>query len=162
MNLIKTIKGLLSSPSPEQYHNSSARSRVMWLEKVQGERVNTFDIDGVIFINKDLGGIYPGPNDAIITGRSFEEAPETYKMLQERGIFNYVFFNDLKFKDKTRRSSGQHKARTLNYLLLKGVNVGVHFEDDPVQVMEIRRGCPRARVVHVYHNLTTLENVRHT
>ena len=56
-----------------------------------------FDCDGVITI-----GLYPGPNGIIITGRSYEEMPETIKMLDKMGIRNPVYFNPLKFSEKTR------------------------------------------------------------
>lgn len=123
--------------------------------------VNSFDIDGVIFISKEIGGVHPGPNDIIITGRSYEEYDETIKMLKERGINNCVYFNPLKFDEKNRQSSGQHKAFTLNILIKNGVNIGVHFEDDEIQAAEIRKLCPNIPVVLLQHDLTNKENVRH-
>lgn len=123
--------------------------------------LNTFDIDGVIFINDTIGGVHPGPYDIIITGRSFEEVPETREMLRSRGIYNRVFFNRCKFDDKTRESSGFHKAETLNRLQKLGYKIGVHFEDDEIQADIIRKNCPDITVVMVVHNLTNKENVRH-
>ena len=32
--------------------------------------INSFDIDGVIYMGDDYDGIYPGPKDIIVTGRS--------------------------------------------------------------------------------------------
>ena len=51
--------------------------------------VNSFDIDGVIYMGK-YGGVFPGPHDIIITGRSKEEEPETSAMLLDKGISNNV------------------------------------------------------------------------
>ena len=122
--------------------------------------INTFDIDGVVTI-----GIYPGPNDVLITGRSFEEAKETYAMLRSKGITNAVFFNKLPFDKKDRKSSGTHKGRTIKDLIQSGVNIGVHFEDDEIQKAEIERvletyGVKGVTVVHIVHSLTEKENVR--
>ena len=122
--------------------------------------INSFDIDGVITI-----GIYPGPDDVIITGRSFEETPETLAMLESRGISNKVFFNTLCFNEKTRLSSGTHKGNTLKKLISSGVNIGCHMEDDEIQKAEIERvlteaGISTVTVVHIVHNLTEKENVR--
>ena len=122
--------------------------------------INTFDIDGVITV-----GLYPGPNDVLITGRSFEEARETYAMLRSKGINNAVFFNKLPFDKKDRKSSGTHKGYTIKELVQSGVNIGVHFEDDEIQKAEIERvldiyGIKGVTVVHIVHSLTEKENVR--
>ena len=124
-------------------------------------RLNTFDIDGVIFLNEDVGGVHPGPYDIIITGRSFEEAPETREMLRDRGIYNRVFFNRVKFVNKTRIGSGFHKAETIKRLQKLGYKIGVHFEDDEIQAEVIRQKCTDVTVVMLIHNLTSKENVRH-
>lgn len=123
--------------------------------------MNSFDIDGVIYISAELGGIFPGPHDVIITGRSFEEAPETIAMLTKRGISNYVYFNPLPFAQKTRVSSGEHKARILNNLREQGIKVGIHFEDDPIQAQVIADQAPHVAIVLLQHDLTERENVRH-
>lgn len=123
--------------------------------------MNTFDIDGVIYIRKGLMGVRPGPDDIIITGRSFEEEPETRQMLHEAGINNPVFFNPLKFDQKSREGSGVHKANTLNRLKDDGFNIQIHFEDDPIQITEIKRLCPWINIVHLAHDLTYKENMRH-
>jgi len=123
--------------------------------------MNSFDIDGVIFMRKGLIGVRPGPNDVIITGRSYEEEAETRNMLLLNGILNPVFFNPLKFDQKSRASSGIHKANTLNKLKDDGYDVQIHFEDDPVQIEEIKKFCPWVNVVHLDHDLTEKENVRH-
>ena len=82
-----------------------------------------FDCDGVITI-----GLYPGPNDIIITGRSYEEMPETIKMLDKMGIRNPVYFNPLKFSEKTRVLSSKHKIK----ILKKFPEIKIFFEDDPI------------------------------
>ena len=123
--------------------------------------INTYDCDGVIFINEEVGGVHPGPHDIIITGRSFEEIPETKAMLHKRGIYNRVFFNRAKFEDKTRFGSGLHKAETLLRLKRMGYKVNCHFEDDDVQANVIRNYCPHVTVVILQHDLTNKENVRH-
>lgn len=124
--------------------------------------INTFDIDGVITV-----GLYPGPNDVIITGRSFEEAAETYAMLHSKKIFNPVFFNPLPFDKKTRQSSGEHKAKIIAGLLSAGTKVKIHFEDDEVQKEAIEHQLREkfddehgVTVVHIVHDLTEKENVR--
>jgi hypothetical protein len=124
-------------------------------------RVNTFDIDGVIYIDKVVGGVHPGPYDIIITGRSYEEIPETRRMLSARGIYNRVFFNRTKFDQKTREGSGLHKAQTINRLQKLGYTIMCHFEDDEIQARVIRENCPNITVVMLVHDLTNKENVRH-
>lgn len=127
----------------------------------QHARVNSFDCDGVITI-----GIYPGPNDVIITGRSFEEKAETLAYLKSKGINNRVFFNPLRFDEKTRLSSGTHKANTMIDLFKSGVIIDNHFEDDIDQYNEIKRildihGLP-VKLIYVNHfGLVNLENQRH-
>ncbi|MFK0573770.1 hypothetical protein [Endozoicomonas sp.] len=122
--------------------------------------VNSFDIDGVIYLGEHRG-VYPGPGDIIITGRSIEEAFDTLAMLNSRNITNPVFFNPLGFADKTRESSGTHKASVLAMLLTSGFNVGIHFEDDPLQKQIIEQAKLPVTVVHIRQNLVELENVRH-
>jgi hypothetical protein len=97
---------------------------------VQPAEFNTFDIDGVIFINKHYRGVHPGPHDVLLTGRSYEEMGETFKMLDARGIMNKVIFNPLPFDKKTRESSGVHKGETLKKLINQGYNIGCHFDSD--------------------------------
>lgn len=124
------------------------------------KKFNTFDIDGVILIADGIG-VYPGPNDVLITGRSIEEKPETLKSLNERGIKNnHIFFQNVPFDKKNRIDSGKHKAETLNFLLDKGYEIGVHFEDDEIQLAQINKYAPRVKTVHIVHDLTEKENVR--
>lgn len=118
----------------------------------QRQTINSYDIDGVITI-----GITPRPEDIIITGRSFEEAPETLEYLHSRGIYNQVFFNPEEYGKKTRESSGRHKA---NILAQFYGTVEKHFEDDEIQKAEIEKLLD-IPVVLIQHNLTNKENERH-
>tara|TARA_R110000782_G_scaffold21801_4_gene58269 strand:- start:104 stop:490 length:387 start_codon:yes stop_codon:yes gene_type:complete len=123
--------------------------------------INTFDIDGVIFMGK-YDGLYPSKNDIIITGRSFEERAETEAMLASKGINNKVFYSPIPFHLKTREASGLHKAKTMRLIENLGQDIGVHFEDDPIQINEISILMPHIMIVHVHHNLVNKENMRHT
>tara|TARA_B100000035_G_C20822903_1_gene475068 strand:+ start:242 stop:691 length:450 start_codon:yes stop_codon:yes gene_type:complete len=122
--------------------------------------INSFDIDGVIYMGK-YGGVFPGPHDIIITGRSKEEEPETSAMLLSKGISNKVYMNPTAFDNKSREDSGRHKGRTLFYLEEIGMRFGIHFEDDPVQAEIIRKMMPHINVVLLQHELVEKENVRH-
>ena len=128
---------------------------------ISTKTINTFDIDGVIYINENITGVRPGLNDFIITGRSYEEQPETIKMLKKNYIFNKVFFNPLSYDNKTRASSGYHKAKTINSLISSGYKVNCHFEDDEIQAKIIKKECKNVNVILVVHNLTEKENTRH-
>jgi hypothetical protein len=119
-------------------------------------QINGFDCDGVITV-----GIYPGPHDIIITGRSYEEKPETEAMLLKRGITNSVIYNNVEFIHKTRKSSGEHKAKYIKLLADAGIVINNFFEDDPIQKEVIERECPWINVVHIVHELTEKENVKH-
>jgi len=124
-------------------------------------KVNGFDIDGVIHLGNGVCGVRPGPNDVIITGRSHEEEPETLAFLRRNGITNDVYFNPIPFKIKSRETSGTHKARTLQWLKeVKTINVQFFFEDDEVQKAEIEKDWD-GKVIHVSHDFTEKENVRH-
>ncbi len=122
--------------------------------------INSFDIDGVIYMGK-YGGVFPGPHDIIITGRSKEEEPETSAMLLSKGISNKVYMNPTAFDNKSREDSGRHKGRTLFYLEEIGMRFGIHFEDDPVQAEIIQKMMPHINVVLLQHELVEKENVRH-
>lgn len=123
--------------------------------------INSYDIDGVIYMGSEYLGVTPGEDDVIVTGRSFEEAPETSQMLSERGIGNKVHYNPRTFNNKTRESSGLHKATTLARLISGGEIIGIHFEDDPIQAEIIQKNVPTIQVVLLFHNLVEKENVRH-
>lgn len=121
---------------------------------------NTYDLDGVINLG-EYPGLTPRVEDIIITGRSYEEAAYTLKWLQERDIYNQVFFNSLKFKEKSRWSSGIHKATIIKSLIEGGMLLGVHFEDDEIQIDAIRTILPNHPIVHVKSNLVEMENIWH-
>lgn len=121
--------------------------------------INTYDIDGVIYLGQ-YDGLYPGKNDIIVTGRSVDEKPETLRMLSSRGITNEVYFNPLPFDAKTRVTSGQHKGKMIKKMIEDGVAHGVHFEDDEIQIAEILKIVPHVRIVHVVSDLVNKENVR--
>lgn len=123
--------------------------------------INSFDIDGVIYMGENIGGVYPGPDDIIITGRSKEEEPETLAMLNKKGITNEVYMNPLPFNQKSRVSSGRHKGQTMFYLEQAGYHIRCHFEDDEVQAAEIKKIMPHVNVVMVTSDLVEKENVRH-
>lgn len=124
------------------------------------QNVNGFDIDGVIHQGSFGAGIRPGPHDVIITGRSHEESKETLHFLRKNGINNVVFFNPVKFEDKTRKSSGTHKAKTINKLLEMGIKINLFFEDDEIQAAEIEKATS-VTVVRVLSGHVEKENVRH-
>ena len=123
------------------------------------KNVNSYDIDGVIFLD-GYEGVYPGPDDLIVTGRSIEEAHDTLAMLASRQITNPVFFNNRPFAEKTRESSAYHKVQVLSMLIASGFQVGVHFEDDEIQKQILEKAELPLKVVHLQHDLLNKENVR--
>jgi len=119
--------------------------------------MNSYDIDGVIYLGEGRKGLLPRDEDVIITGRSFEEEDETQAQFVVLGIplMCDVWFAPWEKSHKTRRLSGLHKANTLNRLIGgSGYNIQIHFEDDPVQADIIRQFVPGIEVVMVTHNLT--------
>jgi len=124
------------------------------MNDIPNKIINSFDIDGVIYMGDAFTGVFPGEDDVIITGRSYEEGDITMNMLKGRGIFNDVYMNPLAFDQKSRKSSGQHKGRTLFYLEQLGYCFGIHFEDDPIQAEEIRKIMPDINIVMLQHDLT--------
>lgn len=121
----------------------------------------SFDIDGVINMG-DYPGVNPSISDVIITGRSFEEAPETTALLKRKGLLdNKLFANPIPFEKKNRHSSGKHKAQTIKKLNKVGYNIVIHYDDDPIQADIIKQMCPEIQVVLLVHNLVEKENVRH-
>lgn len=87
-----------------------------------------YDIDGVI-----TEGIVPLADSVIVTGRSFEEAPETYYMLHSKGIFNAVYFNPVPFIEKTIENSGEWKGK-----ICKLLSITWFYEDDVRQAEIIK------------------------
>ncbi len=77
------------------------------------------------------------------------------RMLKDRGITNQVFFNPLKYADKTRISSGEWKASVIN-----AMDIHIHFEDDEIQAEVIRNRCYFCKVVLLSHDLVEKENKR--
>jgi hypothetical protein len=122
--------------------------------------VNSYDFDGVIYMGPGRRGVYPGPDDYIITGRSWEEEAHTFAIMNSMGLNNRVMFNQLRFSEKTRESSGLHKANCINQLRERGVIVDIHFEDDPIQAAIIRDNT-QTKVVLLEHDLVEKENVWH-
>lgn len=114
-------------------------------------KINTFDIDGVIYFGEEFTGVRPCEEDIIITGRSFEQREETTEMLHSRGIYNRVLMNPLTREDSrySRLSSGYHKAQTIWDLKEKGYEIGLHFEDDPIQIEAIREAHPNLQIIHM-------------
>lgn len=120
-----------------------------------------YDIDGVINLDELGVGIRPNSReDFIITGRSFEEEKETLKFLHDNGIMNKVFFNQLPYEQKTRASSGVHKGMTLNMLRDNGHIIEVFYEDDEIQIEQIKKLCPWISIIHVQSDLVEKENKR--
>lgn len=115
---------------------------------IEDKGINAFDFDGVISL-----GICPGKKDIIITGRSFEESEYVYSILRERDINNPVYFNTMYKEGRKRSDSGIHKARILSILMDNGVIIDKFFEDDEVQLKEIKKVHPELPVVHVKSNL---------
>jgi hypothetical protein len=125
----------------------------------------SFDIDGVIYVGHTIPGLRPGMMDVIITGRSYEEKTETLAMLEHMGIYAPVYFNPRGYEEKTRESSGQHKAATIRKLRDNGTNIVFHVEDDPIQAEIIQKAVPEI-IVFLFTPqsgipVVNLENQRH-
>ncbi len=115
-------------------------------------KINTFDIDGVIYFGEKVTGVRPCDGDIIITGRPFSDREETIKMLESRSIYNTVFMNPLSRGDNPhygRKASGIWKGHMIQYLKDLGYEIGIHFEDDPVQIKEIEKRHPDLSIVHL-------------
>jgi hypothetical protein len=71
-------------------------------------------------------------------------------MLKSREIHNHVMFNPLKRTDDSysRRASGIHKAKCITKLM-ESYKIGLHFEDDPIQIEEIKKVHPELNVIHL-------------
>ena len=118
-------------------------------------KIFSFDLDGVIFNGPDMPALMPRIQDIIITGRSFEERGYTDRWLMCNGIINQVYYNPLKFSEKSRETSAQHKVD----ILKKKPEVVIHYEDDPVQAKIIREACPEVCVILIDNPLVEKENV---
>ena len=115
--------------------------------------ISTFDIDGVIYFGEDSPGVYPGPEDIIITGRSWEDKTKTEEWCSRFGIHNRIYFSKVPVALRTREISGYHKAVTL-LELSRTMKIIRHFEDDPIQKAIIEAIVPTVSVVHLLHELT--------
>lgn len=118
--------------------------------------MNSYDIDGVIYLGETYKGLLPRSEDFIITGRSLiDEKDVTINQLQRLGIdvTNRIWMAPWKMEFKTRERSGLHKAVTINSLMSSGNNIEIHFEDDPIQANIIESFCD-VKVVRIIHNLT--------
>lgn len=75
-------------------------------------------------------------------------------MLASKGIKNTVYYNPIEYVDKTRKSSGEHKANVLQELIDEGMTIGIHFDDDPIQLKVIEERNLPIQLVYLKHNLT--------
>ena len=114
--------------------------------------INTFDFDGVIYMGPDFTGMRPCENDIIITGRPLKEADFVYNILSERNINNKVYFNPTprESSEYSRETSGEWKASVL-FNLKTLYKIGLHYEDDEIQMHVIQRYHPDIKIVHVQH-----------
>ena len=115
-------------------------------------KVNTFDIDGVIYFGDEVTGVRPCENDIILTGRPYHDRALTEKMLHKRGIYNTVYMNPLSRGDNPhygRKASGIWKGHMIQFLKDLGYEIGIHFEDDPIQIREIEKRHPDLSIVHL-------------
>ena len=76
-----------------------------------------------------------------------------------------MFLSPHKFEEKTRVKSGIHKGNTIWQLFKQGILVQNHFDDDIVQIKEIRKIIEqhglKTNVIWIDHNgLEELENVK--
>jgi hypothetical protein len=114
-------------PLLDEINAARSNRRIKYGEE---KTINGFDIDGVI-----TAGLYPGPDDVIITGRSYCMAEETLRMLHEKGIYNAVYFNPEHRSSSSRESSGYWKSLVINQL----ATIQKFFEDDPIQAAVIEQ-----------------------
>ena len=71
-----------------------------------------------------------------------------------------VYFNPLQYWAKTRKSSGEHKAKIINQLKEEGYKILFHVEDDPVQIEEINQRCDVTVIHFNSQGIVELENVK--
>ena len=103
-------------------------------------KVNIYDFDGVITC-----GVCPRPGDIVVTGRGYNECTFVYRafdeiMGEEGAHLAFPFYFNPKTKEmgRTREDSGHHKAGILERLLRAGIEIGLIFEDDPIQAQIIQ------------------------
>jgi predicted transcriptional regulator len=116
-------------------------------------KINAFDFDGVVSL-----GINPGKTDIIITGRCLDESSIVYEILNNRGIYNQIYFNQSMSTlergtgtIESRVISGKHKVRTLEMLINNGYEIELFFEDDPIQ-SAIIKDSKLVNVIDIQHN----------
>ena len=115
--------------------------------------INSFDIDGVIYLGEDRIGLHPRHQDIIVTGRTLHDSKKTYDMLADRGITATLYLNPFPGERSPRETSGEHKARILRNQIDWGLNnIQNHYEDDPVQAEIIRKAVPEINVIMVDNN----------
>lgn len=98
-----------------------------------------YDFDGVV-----TAGHRPSPWDVIITGRSYEEAAETYAYMAKHGIHCAVYFNPVPESDKGHESSGAWKAE-----MVERLGITKFYEDMIVQAEIIRKRNPDVAIIIV-------------
>ena len=97
-----------------------------------------FDIDGVLI--KGIASLIPNTDDILITGRSFETAPETYSLLQKKGIFNAIYFNPVKFENVTIENSALWKVKVID-----SSSITKFYDDDARQIDLINKYSKRVQ-----------------
>jgi hypothetical protein len=114
-----------------------------------------YDFDGVISI-----GINPmSKEDVIITGRCIDEKNLILNQLRKRKISNKVYFNPMTLEqrgnhtEQARTYSALHKAKKIEELKSRGLNVVRFFEDDELQKDIIQKNHPDLEIVHIVSNL---------
>lgn len=126
-------------------------------EEIPKGAINSYDIDGVIYMGEHMDGLRPGPNDIVITGRSVESREETERMLLSKGITNPLYMNNKSKSWNDREQSGFHKGWTLFHLEQIGYRFNIHYDDDPIQIEKIKEMMPHIKIVHVNHDLVPKE-----
>ena len=118
-------------------------------------KINIYDFDGTI-----TSGVHPRKDSIILTGRCIDEKHEVFQYFLDNNLYieDYIFyFNPIMLKDrgnhteKARNISGNHKANIIRKLIENGVEIGLYFEDDPVQaniVLE-QSGLPANKLVKI-------------
>lgn len=108
--------------------------------------MKAFDFDGVVSI-----GIMPGPEDVIVTGRSYSESAFVDRYLAARGISVPVYYYPSpEIRGHSRASSAHWKAKVLSILKPK-----IFFENDPDQIA-ILRTTTDTEIVLVNETMTSL------
>lgn len=121
--------------------------------------INSFDCDGVI--NIPNGGVYPGPDDVIISGRSILETKKTIDLLHSKGIKNKFYLNDIDLDKKTDKASGMHKVKIIKMLYEQGIYIQNFFEDNKIQAAIIEKMCPKVNVILINSNLDPADDTNY-